>query len=132
MTGRMSVEMEEVFLFDRSLIVCHNKGKTGLFGMEDEYSFWIRFPMNTLKVGVNFNFFIEFPWQVEDRDPEGPNFIVVDSSTSEEEDASSEMTFEARTEAVKKVWMRELRKKTDRRSRLLSVLTTGQCGQGPS
>ena len=56
MTGKMSVEMEEVFLFDRSLIVCHNKGKTGLFGMEDEYSFWIRFPMNTLKVGVNFNF----------------------------------------------------------------------------
>ena len=69
---------------------------------------------------------------MEDRDPEGPNFIVVDSSTSEEEDASSEMTFEARTEAVKKVWMRELRKKTDRRSRLLSVLTTGQCGQGSS
>ena len=40
---------------------------------------------------------------MEDRDPEGPNFIVVDSSTSEEEDASSEMTFEARTEAVKNV-----------------------------
>ena len=59
MTGRTSVEKEEVFLFDRSLIVCHNKGKTGLFGMEDEYSFWIRFPMNTLKVGVNFNFFME-------------------------------------------------------------------------
>ena len=55
----MSVEMEEVFLFDRSLIVCHNKGKTGLFGMEDEYSFWIRFPMNALKVGVNFNLFME-------------------------------------------------------------------------
>ena len=69
---------------------------------------------------------------MEDRDPEGPNFIVVDTLTSEEEDASSEMTFEARTEAVKKVWMRELRKKTDRRSRLLSVLTTGQCGQESS
>ena len=39
---------------------------------------------------------------------------LIDTLTSEEEDASSEMTFEARTEAVKKVWMRELRKKTEK------------------
>ena len=44
------MEMEEAFLFDKSLIICQNKGKTELFGSEDEYSFWIRFPMNTLKV----------------------------------------------------------------------------------
>ena len=52
MTGKTNIELEEAFLFDRSLIVCHNKGKTGMFGMEDEYSFWIRFPMNKLKVGL--------------------------------------------------------------------------------
>ena len=50
MTRRTSMEMEEAFLFDKSLIICQNKGKTELFGSEDEYSFWIRFPMNTLKV----------------------------------------------------------------------------------
>ena len=44
------MEMEEAFLFDKSLVICQNKGKTELFGSEDEYSFWIRFPMNTLKV----------------------------------------------------------------------------------
>ena len=52
MTGKTNIELEEAFLFDRSLIVCHNTGKTGMFGMEDEYSFWIRFPMNKLKVGL--------------------------------------------------------------------------------
>ena len=52
MTGKACIEMEEAFLFDKSLIICHNKGKTGMFGMEDEYSFWIRFPMNKLKVGL--------------------------------------------------------------------------------
>ena len=59
------MEMEEAFLFDKSLIICQNKGKTELFGSEDEYSFWIRFPMNTLKVlliiclttGLAYNFF---------------------------------------------------------------------------
>ena len=50
MTRKSNIETEEVFLFDKSLIVCHNKGKTGMFGLEDEYSFWIRFPMNTLEV----------------------------------------------------------------------------------
>ena len=65
MTRRTSMEMEEAFLFDKSLIICQNKGKTELFGSEDEYSFWIRFPMNTLKVlliiclttGLAYNFF---------------------------------------------------------------------------
>ena len=52
MTRKSNIEMEEAFLFDRSLIVCQNKGKTGMFGLEDEYSFWIRFPMNKLKVGL--------------------------------------------------------------------------------
>ena len=44
--------LEEAFLFDKSLIVCHNKGKTQMFGSDDEYSFWIRFPMNILKVSL--------------------------------------------------------------------------------
>ena len=50
MTRKSNIEMEEAFLFDKSLIVCHNKGKTQMFGSDDEYSFWIRFPMNILKV----------------------------------------------------------------------------------
>ena len=52
MARRTNIEMMEAFLFHRSLIICHNKGKTGMFGLEDEYSFSIRFPMNTLKVGL--------------------------------------------------------------------------------
>ena len=60
MTGRTNIEMEEAFLFDKSLIVCHNKGKTQMFGSDDEYSFWIRFPMNILKVGLIFMLTISF------------------------------------------------------------------------
>ena len=137
MTGKINIEMEEAFLFDKSLIICHNKGKTGMFGMEDEYSFWIRFPMNKLKVGLIpievFN--SEILWQVEDPDPQSQHFVVsVPTSTSEEDFTSdnldSAMTLEAKTEDVKKVWLREIRKKIDRRSRCHSRLATGTFSKG--
>ena len=124
MTGKTCIEMEEAFLFERSLIICHNKGKTGMFGMEDEYSFWIRFPMNKLKVGLIpievFN--SEILWQVEDPDPESHHFVVSIPTSTSEEDFTSDtctldttLTLEAKTEDVKKVWLREIRRKTETR-----------------
>lgn len=119
MTGRTNIEMEEAFLFDKSLILCHNKGRTEMFGSDDEYSFWIRFPMNILKV--------------EDPCPESQYFIVSAPTSTCGEDFTSEaqctldtaLTLEAKTESVKKVWMREIRGITDRRTMCYSRLTTG-------
>ena len=149
------MEMEEAFLFDKSLVICQNKGKTELFGAEDEYSFWIRFPMNTLKVlliiclttGLAYNFFsiwmqdaiFKIPilnsCQVEDPDPESQYFVVSAPASSCQESFNSEavcssdttvLTLEAKTDNVKTIWLREIRKKTEQRSRLETSLTTGR------
>ena len=141
MTRKSNIDLEEAFLFDRSLIVCHNKGKTGMFGMEDEYIFWIRFPMNKLQVATEFKsnklqvateFNYLILWQVEDPDPESHYFVVSVPSETYNEDSASDtctletaLTLEAKTEDVKKVWIREIRRKTDRRTRCQSRLTTG-------
>ena len=88
------------------------------------------FKSNKLQVATEFNYLIL--WQVEDPDPESHYFVVSVPSETYNEDSASDtctldtaLTLEAKTEDVKKVWIREIRRKTDRRTRCQSRLTTG-------
>ena len=47
---KADVKLVEVFLFDKSIVFCHNKGKTQLFGSSEEYKFWVRMCTDTLEV----------------------------------------------------------------------------------
>ena len=48
---RNKAEPGHVFLFKQSVVVCQNKGRTGLFGGdEEELRFWARIGMNKLEV----------------------------------------------------------------------------------
>ena len=69
--------------------------------------------------------------QVEDPDPQSQYFVVTVPTPTCEEDSTSvktpdtALTLEAKTEDVKKVWIREIKRKTDRRKRSQTRLTTG-------
>ena len=48
---RSKTEPGHVFLFKQSVVVCQNKGRTGLFGGdEEELRFWARIGINKLEV----------------------------------------------------------------------------------
>ena len=73
--------------------------------------------------------------QVEDPDPESQYFVVSAPASSCQESFNSEavcssdttvLTLEAKTEDVKKVWLREIRRKTERRSWFQTRLTGGE------
>ena len=72
--------------------------------------------------------------QVEDPDPESQYFVVSAPASSCQESFNSEavcssdtvLTLEAKTDNVKTIWLREIRKKTEQRSRLETSLTTGR------
>ena len=74
-------------------------------------------------------------FQVEDPDPESQYFVVSAPASSCQESFNSEavcssdttvLTLEAKTDNVKTIWLREIRKKTEQRSRLETSLTTGR------
>ena len=51
LSPRSKTEPGHVFLFKQSVVVCQNKGRTGLFGVdEEELRFWARIGMNKLEV----------------------------------------------------------------------------------
>ena len=54
MSKKADEKLVEVFLFDTSIIICHNKGKTQLFGSNEEYKFLVRMCIDTLEVLDHF------------------------------------------------------------------------------